>query len=83
MSSFIFGRHDSDRHDVYFSVLNQAHISLVQICHRVNRELGTLSNGDQESDDFDADIVSALKDVSDARAKLGSAIAKHRHLMGW
>lgn len=83
MSNFIFGRHDSDRHDVYFSALNQFQTTLNQNYNRLARDCKTLHNQDQESEDFEDDIMNAVKDVEIARFKLAEKIRNHRRAMGW
>ncbi len=83
MSNSIFGRDDSERHDVYFSVLNKYYHTLLKAEASMERDLRTLNNSDMESDEFEADIKSLLKDAMESRAKVGAKIVKHRRHMGW
>lgn len=83
MRNSIFGRDDSDRHDVYFSVINQYYLRANQSYNRLCREIGTLDNQDQESEDFEGDIMNAIKDLEKAKIQLGQKIDAHRKFMGW
>ena len=83
LQNFIFGRNDSDRHDVYFSVINQYYLRANRSYNRIRREIGTLDNNDQESEDFESDIMNAIKDLEEAKNRLGEKLDAHRKAMGW
>lgn len=76
-------RDDTDRHDVYFSVLNQYHLRAVQSYNRLCREIKTLDNNDQVSEDYESDIMSAVKDMEVAKLRLSQKLERHRRAMGW
>ena len=81
--NFIFGRHDSKRHDEYFDVVDTYYLRLVRLEDEFLDDLTGLSDGSQETEDMDEDATNLFDDLRTQRAKIGQKIAAHRKAMGW
>lgn len=81
--NFIFGRHDSERHDEYFGLVNTYYLDLVRRENEFVANLAGLNDGSQESQDFGEDLLNLFDDLRTQRAKIGQKIAAHRKAMGW
>ena len=81
--NFIFGLHDSERHDEYFGIVNTYYLDLVRLENEFLANLAGLNDGSQESEDFDEDANSLFDDLRTQRTKIGQKISAHRKAMGW
>ena len=81
--NLIFGRHDSDRHDEYFGLVNTYYLDLVRRENEFISGLAAMNLADVSSKDLAEDALNLFDDLRTQRTKIGQKIAAHRKAMGW
>ena len=80
--NFIFGRHDSKRHDEYFEIVDSACARLLKVSVDLIEDLVALDKGDQESEDFENDILNLFADIGKSRSDVIMRLNVHLKAMG-
>ena len=75
--NLIFGRHDSDRHDEYFAIVNATYNKINLALSDYRQDLIAISKGDQESEDFDDDILNLFSDIEKNHGDVLLSIGRH------